>query len=146
MRAMCATESVVHINIAQRRQRLRKRAIVLFFLRMEANVFEQRHSAVAQVRTNFLGWLANAVTGESHRLADQFFQLRRHRTQRIFLHRFALGPAEMRHEDDSRAMFTQIIDGRQSLADARVVRDYLLPVAFFKRHVEVHAHQDAFTF
>ena len=52
----------------------------------------------------------------------------------------------MRHEQDLRAMLTQVVDRRQSLADARVIRDHLFPIAFLERNVEIHPHEDAFTF
>ena len=79
MRAMCAAEGIVDIDIAELRQRLRERRIVLLFLTMEANVLEQSHSSVAQVGADFFCWFADAITRESDRLTDQFLQPRGHR-------------------------------------------------------------------
>src|SRR5208337_1092743 len=52
--------------------------------------------------------------------------------------RFALGPAQVRGQDQARTVPQRVFDGGQSFADAGVVHD--APV--FERHVEVHAHEN----
>ena len=43
-------------------------------------------------------------------------------------------------------MLAQIIDRGQALANTRVIRDRLPSVALLERHVEIHAHEGAFSF
>src|SRR4029453_3116534 len=50
----------------------------------------------------------------------------------------------MRHQNSFRAMFAEVIEGRQTFADSRVISDAKFASANFGRHVEVHAHQHAF--
>ena len=65
--------------------------------------------------------------------------------KRIFLNRLALGPAEMRHQNGFRAVFAEVIDGRQAFADSGVISDANFAAANFGWHVEIHAHQHAFS-
>ena len=66
------------------------------------------------------------------------------RPERIFLDRLSFRPAEMRHQNRLRALLSQIIDRRQTFADPGVIGDDDLAVAFFRRHVEINAHEHAF--
>ena len=76
-------------------------------------------------------------------MIDQRVQIIGDRSQRIFLDRFSFRPAEVRHQDRLRALFPEIIDRRQTFADAGVIGDGDLPVAFFRRHIEIDPDQDA---
>ena len=63
------------------------------------------------------------------------------RPQRI-LRIGSLGPAEMRQQNDLAALAGEFGDGRCDFLDAGCIRD----LAVLHRHVEVDAHQHAFTF
>ena len=56
----------------------------------------------------------------------------------------AIRPAEMRGENDARALFNEQFEGGQRLLDARDIVDDHLAVLLLHRHVEIHAHQHAF--
>ena len=143
---MSAPEGIVDINIAEPGQRSGKDRIVFLFFGMKADILKQRYSAVAQVCRDVFSWFADAIVRERYRFADKFLQPSGDRTKRIFFHWLSLRPAEMRHEDDLCAMLSQIVNRRQRLADARVIRDDLFSIAFLQRDVEVHPHENAFTF
>src|ERR1700730_4371212 len=64
--------------------------------------------------------------------------------QRIFIHPFSFRPAEVRHQYRFGAVLAQIIDRRQTLANARVISDLDLSVALLDRDIEIHPHEDAF--
>src|SRR6266480_7199325 len=51
----------------------------------------------------------------------------------------------MRHQNSFRAVIAEVIDGRQAFADSGVISDANFAAANFGRHVEVHAHQHAFS-
>jgi hypothetical protein len=108
---------------------------------MEPDIFEQRDIALVHVRDDLLRDLANGVVAERDRVIDQRMQIIAHRPQRIFLDRLAFRPPEVRHQDRLRA--TEVLDGRQTFADARVVGDGDLAVALFSRNVEIDPDQDA---
>ena len=93
---------------------------------------------------DFLRHITNSVVTENDGMMDQRMQIFANWPKRIFLHRLALGPAEMRHQNGFRAVFAEIIDGRQAFADSRVISDANFAAANFGWHVEVHPHQHAF--
>ena len=67
-------EPVVHIYIPQSRQFLGKMGVILFFFRMEPEVFQQQDIPVPQLGSCILGILAHAVRAELHRTVDQLAQ------------------------------------------------------------------------
>ena len=144
MRAVRGAKSIVHVKIAQLGKRLGEFWIVRFLPGLEPNILEQRDIAVLHVLNDFLRHLTNRVVTENDRVMDQGMQIIADWTKRIFLNRLALGPAEMRHQNGFRAVFAQIIDGRQAFADSGVVSDANFAAANFGRHVEIHPHQHAF--
>ena len=81
----------------------------------------------------------DAVGRERHRPMDELRQVLGDGLERELRIRLALRPAEVRREDDRRAVVERVGDRRQRRADPRVVRD--APV--LDRHVEVHAHEHA---
>ena len=70
-------------------------------------------------------------------LADQ--------TKRVLLHGLTFGPAKMRHQDGFRAVLAQVVDGRQSLPDSRVISDTNFAAAGFDWYIKVHSHQHGFS-
>ena len=56
----------------------------------------------------------------------------------------ALGPAQVRGQNQFAALFNQQPQRRQRLDDARGIGDDHLAVFFLQRHVVIHAHKHAF--
>ena len=57
---------------------------------------------------------------------------------------FPFGRPKMRHQNCFRALFSQIIDRRQTFANARVIGDDHFAIALFQRHIEIDPHEHAF--
>src|SRR2546430_8674380 len=138
------TERIVYIKIAKFRERLSEHRIVRFFLRLEADVLEQSDIAVFHMLDDLFWHFPNRVLTEYDRLMDQGVQIIADRTKRIFLNALSFWATKMRHQNRFRTVLAQVVNGRQALADARVVGDANLSAAHFGRHVEVHPHKDAF--
>ena len=145
MRAMGRAERVVHINIAELRQRLRKRRIVRFFAGVKPDVLQQRDVPLVHVANDRFRNVANRFRAERDRVIDQRVQIIAHRPQRIFLDRFPFRPAEVRHQDRLRAVFAEIIYRRKAFPDPGVVRDRDFPVALLGGNIEIDADEDALT-
>ena len=92
---------------------------------------------------DFFRDLPDRVVAERDRVIDERVQVFADRPQRILLDRLPLRPPEMRQQDRLRAVLAEVIDGRQTFADAGVVGDGDLAIAFLRRNVEVHSDQDA---
>lgn len=69
--AVGGAEGVVDIEVAQRGQLRGEGRIVLFLARVEADVFQQGDAAGRQSGDDLGGLIADAVTGEGHRRAQQ---------------------------------------------------------------------------
>ncbi len=143
VRAVGCAKRVVDIHVSELREGLGESGVVRLFLVMETEIFEQSDVAGAQAFDDFLGDDPGAFVAEQHRVRDQLMEADAGRAQRVFLHRLALRPAEVRHEDDARAGLAQELDGGNGCADARVIGDDLAALLFLERDVEVHANQDA---
>jgi hypothetical protein len=143
MRPMRRAKGVVHVEIAQLRERFGERRIVCFFARMEANVLQQCDIALVHVRDDLFRDLPDRVVAERDRMIDERVQIIADRPQRIFLDRLPLRPPEMRHQDRLRAIFAEVIDGRQTFTDASVIGDGALATPFFGGNVEIDPDQQA---
>ena len=106
VRAVRRAERVVHVEVGERRERLRERRVVLLFLGVEPQVLEQHDAAARGVdllhRASRL--VADAVVGERHRRAEQLGQAIRDRPQAHLRVRLALRAPEMAREHDRRAV------------------------------------------
>ena len=141
VRAVRGTEGVADEEaVAESGELLRKGFVVFFFFGMEADVFEDEHFPVAQGFALAFGSRADAIQGEGHGLAEKFFQFFRGGPEGIFWIGTALGPAEMRSEDEAAAFLNGEAERGNRFADACVVGDD----AVFQRNVEVHADENAF--
>src|SRR5512133_1712815 len=138
-------ESIVDIEITQLGKGLGKFWIVRLLTWLKPNILEQRDIAVLHVLNDFLRHITNGVVTENDGMMDQGMQVFADWPKRIFLNRLALGPAEMRHQNGFRAVFAEVIDGRQAFADSGVIGDANFAAANFGWHVEIHAHQHAFS-
>ncbi len=137
VRAVRRRERVIDIEVAERRQLLREAGVVLFLLRVEAQVFQQRHLAGVQCGDDARRLGADAVAGEMHRpAADRPAQRLDQGPQR--LRRIgALRAAEMRHHDDLGAAADERLDGRREALDAGRVGHLAVP----DRYVQIGAQQ-----
>ena len=77
-------------------------------------------------------------------MIDEIVKFRAHRPERIFRSRFALRPAQVRHQNYFRALFSKIFDRRQTFTHARVIGDDHFAIAFFQWHIEIDPDQHAF--
>ena len=94
---MGGPEGVVYEHGAAARihELLRKGRVVLLFLGMEADVFEEQYPTVAQGLGHRDHGGPDAVGSEGHRLAQQLGEARRHRGQAELWRGTLLGPAQV---------------------------------------------------
>src|SRR5690606_5661354 len=98
----------------------------------------------AQVEDDLLRRVADAVLGQVHLDAEQLGEARPRRLERQLRVRPLLRTPEVAREDDASATLHRVLDRRQRLDDAGVVRDLHLPALFLERDVEVDTDEDAF--
>ena len=137
MGAVGHRKSIIHVNLAEFGQGAGEAAIVVLFAAMEAQVLQKGHTAGFEPAHHRGGHRPDTVGGESHRAAQCLGQGRGQGRQRQSHHPHALGPAEMAHHDDPRALVGQLGDGRRYPFDSRHIGDPAVP----DRHVEVDADQ-----
>src|SRR5215475_9493771 len=145
MRPVRGAEGIIHVKISQLGERLGEFWIIRLFTRLKPNVFEQRNIAVLNVLNDFLRHVTDRVMTKNDGLVNQRMQIFAYGPKRIFLRRLSLGPAEVRHQNSFRAVFAQVVDGRQTFADSRVISDTNFATANFRRHVEIYPDQHAFS-
>ena len=121
VRAMRRCKGVVHVEIAQFGKLLGKCGVVAFFAGVEADVFEQEHVAVAQLRHRAFGHLADAIARKADGKAEAIRKRSRDRPQRELRIRFAVGSPEMREHDGLRAVLVQPAQRRQRGVDATII-------------------------
>ena len=139
---MRGAESVVDINVRQRRQRLGEFGIVLGFFLVEADVFDNHDLARLESRRHGVGLFPDDVGGELDLAVHQLGQAFGHRGQGAFFLGFLiLRTAQMGTEDHRRAVIHQILDGGNGFPNALIVRNDTV----VERHVEVAAHQHLFS-
>ena len=142
---MRRAERVVDVVLGQVRQLPGELLVVGFFFGVEAQVLEQQRLALFQLRRDFLGFRADALGTEADVLAARQFLVEQHAQplgHRLQTHLgigLALGPAQVRSQNQARPVAQRIFDGGQGFADAGIVHD--APV--FQRHVEIDAHENA---
>ena len=140
---MRGTERVVHVDLGERGKLLRKLRHVLFFFRMEAQVFEQQHVAVLERLGRGFRFRADAIGREGHGLAEQLRQARGGRFQTHFGIHLALGPAQVRSQNQPAAALQDVLNGGQRGLDARVIGDF---AGVVQGYIEIHAHENALAF
>ena len=120
---MRGAEGVVDVDVRVGGERLRELRVVLLLLRVEAEVLEQQHLAVAEPLDGVLGAGAERVARDRDRLAHQLAQPLAHRPEPEAVADLAVGPAEVAGEDDAGALRLEVPDRRERRADAGVVGD-----------------------
>ena len=142
---MRGAEGVVDVVVGELGQFPGELLVVGLFLGVEAQVLQQQRLAFLQLARHLFGLDADAIGAEadvfaaSQLVVEQHAQALRHGTQAHLGIGLALGTAEMRGQNEPRAVAQGVLDGGQGLADARVVGD---AADFVERNVEVHAHED----
>ena len=92
-------EGVVHVDVAEPRQRPRERGIVRLLARVEAEVLQEEHAARRQRPGLALDGRADAVGGQRDGLPEERPEAARHGGERELRLRPALGAAEVRGDD-----------------------------------------------
>src|SRR5690242_18921888 len=137
---MSGAESVADKNaIAKGRELLGESFIVLFFFRMETDVFEKQDAAVAELLASRFRVGTNAVLGEIHGTLQQILERCSYWCERIFGIGAALRSAEVGRQNQACSLLNCQTKGWKRLAYPRVVTY----TPFLERNVEVHADEDA---
>ncbi len=106
---------------------------------MEAGILEQQHFAVVQFGNGVGGLVADAVGSEIDALVEDLLDGGGDRLQRHVGDGLALRPAEMREQNDFRALLGEFANGRRHALDAGGVGH----LAVLDRHVQIDAHENA---
>jgi hypothetical protein len=149
--AVGAAEGVVDVDVAEGCELAGELGVVLFFLFVEAKIFEQEGLARLQVADHLGGDVADTVGGEGYVFVvadDVVEELAEAIDDGAKAHGgddLALGTSEVRAEDDSGLAAEGVLDGGDGLANARVVGDARVAAVAVgcERHVEVDTDEDA---
>ena len=133
-------EGVVHVDVAEPRQRPRERGVVRLLARVEAEVLEEEHAAPAAARSpgpRRPTRRSPAASGTGS--PEERPEAPRDGRQRELRLGPALGPAEVRGDDHrARAPRPRVAEGRQRRADPRVLAHLAVTP---ERDVEVDPHE-----
>ena len=141
--ARCAAEKrIVDVEIGERRESIGEGGIVRLLARVEAQVLQQRDIAGRKRSHGGLSPIADAIGDEAHREATECLRKRfGKRAERHGRHGLALGPAEVRGDDDPRAALCEFAQGWRHPVDPSGIAHR----AFAHRHIQVHPNEDALT-
>ena len=116
---------------------------------MKTQILQQQHLAGLKLLRHLLGFRADAIRREAHVLIGIHIFIQQHAQpfgdalQAHLRIGFSLGPSQMRGQNHVRFLFERVLDGRQSLADTRVIADESI---FSERDIEIHADEEALAF
>ena len=116
-------------------------AKVCLLPRVVADILQEQDAAVRHRGGGFLDCLANAVLDEADGLAQFRRKIGGDRLEAELRLPFPLGTSKMAAENDPGPLLLEMLDRGQRGFDPAVVGDSTA----FERHVEVAAHEDAFT-
>ena len=142
---MGAAEGVVYVEVAERGELGGELGIIGLLLGMEAQVLQQQGLAGLELARHLQRDVADAVRRkcdvlrEIEDLFEQQAQTRHQWAQTHRLHWLALGPAEVRAQDDLGLVAKSVLQGGKGLADAGVIGDE----AVLQGDVEVDADEHA---
>ena len=139
MSSVGAAESVVYVNVAQRRELLGKLRIVLGLARLETDVLEKDGAAVLKTGDESLSGLADDVGSHLDVDAQKLGEPLRYGSEGVLGIGAALRPAEMGAKHDSRAVGKKIFDRGERGDDALIAGDD----AVRERDVEIAADKHA---
>src|SRR5208282_4974903 len=142
---MGGAEGIIDVELGELCELLGKILVILFFFGVEAEVLKQQGLAFLELERHLFGLGPDALGAEADVFAARQFLVEHHaetlgdgfETQ-LWI-RLAFGTAQVRREDEARAVTQSVLDGGQGFADAGVVHD----AAVVERDVEVDAHEDA---
>ncbi len=137
---MRRSESVVDVEVGERRQPIGEGAVVRLLSGIEPEILEQNHLSGLDVRANGRGGLSYNLVERHHVAAKQLRQAVGHRSQPQVLDDRALRATEVRREHERGSPVEELVQRRKGRADPEIVRD--LPC--IKRDVEVHANENPF--
>ncbi len=144
--AVSGAEGVVDVEIAEAGEGFGELWVVALFLRVEAEVFKEQGLAGLELGGELGGDFADAIRGEgdvfggSEDVIEELAQAVDDGPETHRLVALAFGAAEVRAKDDLGFVADGVLDGRDGLADARVVED--LAAVRGERDVEVDADED----
>ena len=92
---MRSTKRVVHVNIAKRRELIRKRIDVFLIVGVEAKVLEQQHVAIRQRVDSARRLLAYTISSKRNLPPEQRRKMFSDRTQAVLVYALTFRPAEM---------------------------------------------------
>ena len=135
-------ERIVDVEISEPCEGIGEGGIVRLLARVEAQVLQQRHIAGRKRSHGGLRLLTDAIGDEAHREAAECMRKRLDEgAQRHRHHGLALGPAEVRGDDDPRAALCELAQGWRHPVDPRGIAHR----AFAHWHIQVHPNEDALT-
>ena len=137
--AVRGAEGVVDVDVGERGQSAGQRVVVVGLSGFEAHVLQHQHVAGLEVVGQGLDLGPHHARGERDVGAGELRQPVGGGAQREPRHDLALRAAEVRGEHQPRPAPAQLLDRRQSRADARVVGH----LAVLQRNVEVDPHENA---
>src|SRR5690349_20513960 len=110
MGAVRSTEGIIDIEIAERGQLLRKGWIVLLFLRVEAQVFQQQDLARLQRSGLRFDLRPDTIGCHQNRSAQQFTQALSNGRETQLLDHFSVWAAQVRHKDERSPGIENVLD------------------------------------
>ena len=100
---MGGAEGVVHVDLAEGGEFFGKPGVVGLFLGVKADVFEEQDLAVPETGRGGFGFRADTIADEFNGGGNQLTEPVGDGFERVFRVLLALGPAEMRHQDETGA-------------------------------------------
>ena len=121
MGAVGDAEGVVHVEVGQGGELAGERGVVCLFPRVEAQVLQQQHLALAERGDGGLDLRADAVGCGGDGCVLQLRQSAGDGREPERFYDLPLGPPQVGAEDHLRPLLAQVLDGGQRGPDAQVV-------------------------
>src|SRR5215831_4822312 len=107
---MSGAEGIIDVYVAKRGELLRKSGIVLFLLRVKAEILEKQNITIFQVRNRLFDLGTNAVRRKLDRFAEQFAKAYSYRLQAVLRLGFSFRPAQMGSKNQSPTFVNDVAD------------------------------------
>jgi hypothetical protein len=110
---------------------------------VEPQIFEQCNLSIAQILNDLARTVSDAVVGETHfAVFEQLCEAHCHGFERKPWHDLALGPAEVRGQDDAGTLLERVANRWECRTNPRVVAD----LSVFDGDVEIDPNEGRHTF
>src|SRR5438552_15521004 len=96
---MRGPEGIIDIDVAEFRESTGELWIVCFLPGMKTQILQERDVAILHRGDDLFRHLAHYVVTEDDRLIDQGVQMIAHWSERVFVDRFSILPAAVRHQN-----------------------------------------------